>query len=75
MDLRKEYGEKIRTFLGKNKKEFDVEKGIMEIYFKPKDKDVKQGLRILKEYITKIYLERPKNEGDDWDDADAGKNK
>ena len=73
MDIRKEYGEKIRSFLGKNNKEFDLEKGIMEIYFKPKDKDVKQGLRILKEYITKIYLERPKNEGDDWADADAGK--
>ena len=44
----------------------------MEIYFKPKDKDVKKGLLILKEYIAKIYLERPKIEGDD---ADSGKTK
>ena len=73
VDVRKEYGEKIRAFLGRNDKEFDLEKGIMDIYFKPKDKDVKLGLIILKEYITKIYVERPKNEGDDGDDA--GKNK
>ena len=73
VDVRKEYGEKIRAFLGRNDKEFDLEKGIMDIYFKPKDKDVKLGLLILKEYITKIYVERPKNEGDDGDDA--GKNK
>ena len=43
----------------------------MEIYFKPKGKDIIKGLQILKEYIAKIYIERPKIE---WDVADSGKN-
>ena len=63
VDLRTEYGEKIKASL--DDKEIDLEKGIMEIYFKPKDKDITKGLRIWKEYIVKIYIERPKIEEDD----------
>jgi hypothetical protein len=42
----------------------NLEKGLLEIYFEPRDKAIIKGLKILKEYAAKLYMERPKPEED-----------
>ena len=35
----------------------------MSLYFQPR-KDVKETLKLLKEFVTKFYIERPKKDED-----------
>ena len=58
--LRKEYITKVYKYLnigGKNN--IDLNSGLNEIYFQPKDKRIAEGLKILKSFVAKIYIERP----------------
>ena len=62
VNLREEFSPKIKKYLNKNID--NLEKGLLEIYFEPRDKAIIKGLKILKEYAAKLYMERPKPEED-----------
>ena len=64
-DLREEYTEKICKYLKVGKIDFDLNKGLNEIYFKPKDKSIMEGLKLLKSYVAKLYIERPDPENEE----------
>ena len=38
---------------------FFNDEGLKEIYFQPKDNSIIDGLKILKNYAAKLYIERP----------------
>ena len=42
-----------------DKDKLNLDEGIKEIYFQPKNNSITDGLKILKNYAAKLYIERP----------------
>ena len=53
-NLRDEFSNKVCLYL--NKPILDLKGGLLEIYYKPKDKSIVNGLKILKEYVAKMKI-------------------
>ena len=58
-DLRNEYSKKVGEYLNIDKDKLNLDEGLKEIYFQPKDNSITDGLKILKNYAAKLYIERP----------------
>lgn len=68
VNLRKEYIGKIKKLKGNNyitAHGNDLEKMLMDLYFQP-GKDVTKTLTLLKEFVAKFYIERPKKVEEDY---------
>ena len=50
---------KVGEYLNIDKDKLNLDEGIKEIYFQPKDNSITDGLKILKNYAAKLYIERP----------------
>ena len=51
-DLRNEYSKKVGEYLNIDKDKINLDEGIKEIYFQPKDNSITDGLKILKNYAA-----------------------
>ena len=60
VELRKEYIPKVYKYLNiKKNNNIDLNRALNDIYYKPKDKSIIEGLKILKSFVAKFYIERP----------------
>ena len=42
-----------------DKDKLNLNEALNEIYFKPRDKSINEGLKILKNFVAKFYIDRP----------------
>ena len=64
VNIRNEYINKIKKLKGNDFTTRDnLEEMLMNLYFQP-GKDVKESLKLLKEFVAKFYIERPKRDED-----------